>query len=290
MSDHKETDQITGVETTGHEWDGIKELNNPLPRWWLWFLYATILYSIIYTIVYPAWPGITGSTGGTFGWSSRGDVISELALLEDSRRELATTLTQTDLTDVSSQPELMQFAVAGGSSAFKVYCSQCHGSGAAGGSIYPNLIDDDWIWGGSVDEIYTTLQHGIRYIGDDDTRDSLMPAFGADDILEREQIMDVTSYVLSLSGSDANAAIIGRGKVIYQENCAVCHGDNGEGDKEFGAPALNDAIWLYGSTHEEIVAQIVRPKQGVMPGWKDRLSDATIRQLSLYVHSLGGGE
>lgn len=290
MSDHNEVDTETGIETTGHEWDGIKELNNPLPRWWLWSLYGTIVFAICYAIAYPALPGIKGSTAGLLGWSSRGDVISDLALVEESRRDMAAKLIQTSLENVTDDPELAQFAVAGGSSAFKVYCSQCHGSGAAGGSIYPNLVDDDWIWGGSVDEIYTTLLHGIRYDTDDDTRSSLMPSFGSDGILTKEQIRDSASYILSLSGSDQDQARVERGEAIYLDNCASCHGQNAEGDKEFGAPALNDAIWLYGSSYQEIVAQISQPKQGVMPGWKGRLSDATIRQLSLYVHSLGGGE
>lgn len=290
MSGTNEHDDVTGIETTGHEWDGIKELNNPLPRWWLWTLYATIVFSIGYVIAYPAWPLVSSSTAGVLNWSSRGDLISEIAAVEEDRAVLAEELVSTDLVDVASNPELLQFAVAGGSSAFKVYCSQCHGSGAAGGGIYPNLVDDDWIWGGSVEDIHLTLRHGIRYVADDDTRDSIMPAFGADGILERNQINDVAWYILSLTDKSEDAESAARGSVVYEENCTSCHGDNAEGDREFGAPALNDAIWLYGSSHAEIVAQTHQPKQGVMPGWKGRLSETTVRQLSLYVHSLGGGE
>ncbi|MEM7289289.1 MAG: cbb3-type cytochrome c oxidase N-terminal domain-containing protein, partial [Pseudomonadota bacterium] len=136
MAEKNEVDEISGIETTGHEWDGIKELNNPLPRWWLWTLYATIVFAIGYTIAYPAWPGITGATKGVLGWSSRADVAADIAAVEAGRAELATKLVSTELTEVSSDPDLLQFAVAGGSSAYKVYCSQCHGSGAAGGDIY----------------------------------------------------------------------------------------------------------------------------------------------------------
>ncbi|MEM9733374.1 MAG: cytochrome-c oxidase, cbb3-type subunit III [Pseudomonadota bacterium] len=286
---HNEKDEITGVETTGHEWDGIKELNNPLPRWWLWCFYGTIVFAIGYTIAYPAWPLLKTSTEGVLGWSSRGDVVKEIAALKEDRKALATQLVSTELAEVSKKPELLKFAVAGGSSAFKVYCTQCHGSGAAGGGIYPNLVDDDWIWGGDVENIYTTLNHGIRDNAHEDTRISEMPAFG-DDWLEKGQIKDVAWYVLSLSGKGGNGEAAKRGEAVYAENCSSCHGDSGEGNRDLGAPAFNDAIWLYGSSHKELVAQISAPKQGTMPGWKSRLSETTIRQLALYVHSLGGGE
>ncbi|MEL7274545.1 MAG: cytochrome-c oxidase, cbb3-type subunit III [Pseudomonadota bacterium] len=289
MSYKPEKDDITGVETTGHEWDGIKELNNPLPRWWLWCFYGTIVFAIAYCIAYPAWPLINSSTKGLLGWSSRGDVVKAMAAVDTERKELATQLTNTALDAVPAKGDLLQFAVAGGASAFKVYCSQCHGSGAAGGGIYPNLVDDDWIWGGSLNDIYTTLNHGIRYETDDDTRVSQMPAFG-DGMLERSEIRDVAFHVLSLSGKSTNPEAAQRGAPLYAENCVSCHGERGQGNRELGAPALNDAIWLYGSTPNALIAQISNPKQGVMPGWKDRLSDTTIRQLSLYVHSLGGGE
>ena len=180
MSAKNEHDDVTGIETTGHEWDGIKELNNPLPRWWLWTFYATIAFSVVYTIAYPAWPLLSASTAGLLGWSSRGNVVAELAAVEESRSALADRLVNTELDAAQQDPELLQFALAGGSSAFKVYCSQCHGAGAAGGGIYPNLVDDDWIWGGSLEDIHLTLRHGIRYAVDFDTRDSIMPAFGVD--------------------------------------------------------------------------------------------------------------
>lgn len=290
MKDHKEIDDISGVETTQHEWDGIKELNNPLPRSWLWGLYGTILFSIGYTIVYPAWPGITTNTKGIWNWSSRGELATEMTKVEESRQVLGDQLVSVELEDVSQNPDLLQFAVNGGQSAFKVYCSQCHGSGANGGTIYPSLIDDDWIWGGTLEDIYLTLQHGIRYEQDDDTRLSEMPRYGADELLERDEIVDVAWYVRQMSGQEFDAEAAARGQIVFADNCAACHGEKGEGIRELGAPNLSDAIWFYGNTHEQIVAQISDPKQGVMPGWTGRLSEVTIRQLTHYVHSLGGGE
>jgi cytochrome c oxidase cbb3-type subunit 3 len=290
MKDHKEIDDISGVETTQHEWDGIKELNNPLPRSWLWGLYGTILFSIGYTIVYPAWPGITTNTKGIWNWSSRGELATEMTKVEESRQVLGDQLVSIELEDVSQNPDLLQFAVNGGQSAFKVYCSQCHGSGANGGTIYPSLIDDDWIWGGTLEDIYLTLQHGIRYEQDDDTRLSEMPRYGADELLERDEIVDVAWYVRQMSGQEFDAEAAARGQTVFADNCAACHGEKGEGIRELGAPNLSDAIWFYGNTHEQIVAQISDPKQGVMPGWTGRLSQVTIRQLTHYVHSLGGGE
>lgn len=290
MAEQNDIDEVTGVETTGHDWDGIKELNNPLPRWWLWTFYATIVFSIGYTIAYPAWPGISGATRGVLGWSSRADLSADIARVEASRAVLADKVQTMDLADIQTDPDLMQFAIAGGASAFKVNCSQCHGAGAAGGGGYPNLLDDDWIWGGGLEQIYLTLQHGIRYEADEDSRLSDMPAFGADDLLERSDIADVAWYVRQLSGQDSDAEAARRGETVYAENCAACHGDDGEGNRDLGAPDLSDAIWLYGGEHSEIVAQISDPQQGVMPGWAGRLSETTIKQLTVFVHSLGGGE
>jgi len=291
MSDQeKQYDEYTGTETTGHDWDGIQELNTPLPRWWLWTFYATIIWAIAYTVMYPAWPLINGATKGVLGWSSRGDVAQSIADAKAAQGEMRELLLATDVSEIAGNAQLNQFAVAGGSAAFKVNCVQCHGSGAAGGVGYPNLNDDDWIWGGTPDAIYTTLQHGIRWSEDDDSRISDMPAYGADEILTSDEIADVAWHVMRLSGREADAAAANRGAVVYEENCAFCHGDNGEGLAELGAPNLSDAIWLYGGDYEDIVAQLNNPQMGVMPGWGERLGEVTIRQLTAYVHSLGGGE
>lgn len=289
-TDKKEIDDISGVETTGHEWDGIKELNNPMPRWWVTTFYITIVWALAYTIAYPAWPGITGATAGVLGWSSRGDLAAEIDAVKADQAVYLDRLAEADIQTVASDPELLQFAVAGGSSAYKVYCSQCHGSGHAGGGGYPNLNDDDWIWGGSLEAIETTLLHGIRYNGDDDTRLSEMPRFGADELLGRQEISDVAWFVRELSGQETDQEAAARGSVTFAEQCSFCHGDAGDGLQELGAPNLADAIWLYGGSHAELVAQISNPQQGVMPGWQERLGETTVKQLAVYIHQLGGGE
>jgi len=290
MADKKEIDDVSGVETTGHEWDGIKELNNPLPRWWLWTFYACIVWALAYTVFYPAWPGITGATAGILGWSSRADLAKEVTVAKEAQAVYLDKLAATDITEVSADAELVQFATAGGASTFKVYCEQCHGSGAQGGPGYPNLNDDAWIWGGTIEDIYTTLMHGVRYDADEDTRISDMPAFGRDELLERDAISDVAWHVRKLSGQEHDEAAAERGAVVFEENCAACHGDAGEGMAELGAPNLSDAIWLYGGTHAQIVAQINAPRQGVMPAWSERLGETTVKQLAVYVHGLGGGQ
>ena len=287
---NKEIDELSGVETTGHDWDGIKELNNPLPRWWLWTFYITIVWSIGYCIAYPAIPMITKATDGMLGYSSRAEVEQEIADAKAAQADKLDKIASMTTDEIAADPVLNQFAVNGGRSVFKVYCEQCHGSGAVGAPGYPNLNDDDWIWGGSLEEIEFTLRHGVRYAADDDSRFSEMPAFGASELLSRDEIQNVSAYVRNLASLDHDADMASAGQPIYEEHCAACHGAEGKGDRATGAPNLTDPIWLYGSTTDEIVAQVHKPKHGVMPGWNQRLDDAVIKQLTLYVHSLGGGE
>lgn len=284
----KEIDSVTNVETTGHEWDGIKELNNPLPRWWVWVFYATIVFAIGYCIYYPAIPLIDGATKGVGGYSSRLELQQTMAEVEAGRADMLEQIRTTDVTEIQDNPELARFASAGGASAFKVYCSQCHGSGAQGAAGYPNLNDDDWLWGGAVDQIAHTIRHGVRYEEDPDTRYSEMPAFG--EILPRENVLAVAHYVRSLSGLDHDQGAMETGTQVFAENCAACHGDDGLGITDLGAPNLADALWLYGDSHQQIVSQVNNPKHGVMPAWGDRLGDAMVKQLAVYVHGLGGGE
>lgn len=286
----REVDDFTGTETTGHEWDGIRELDTPMPRWWLWTYYATVIFSIGYVIAYPAIPMISGATAGLLGYSSRAEVANEMVIARESQSARLVQISEKSLEDIRKDPELFKFAVAGGASAYRVNCIQCHGAGAAGGGIYPNLNDDDWLWGGKLEDIHTTLKHGIRFAYDEETRTSEMPAFGRDEILEKADINDVAEFVLKLSNQDHDATAATRGATIYADNCAACHGEQGKGDPEQGAPNLVDAIWFYGGTKAELVAQISSPKQGVMPGWQDRLDAVTLKQLAVYVHSLGGGE
>jgi len=286
----KERDEVSGTETTGHEWDGIKELNTPLPKWWINTFYLTIIWAIGYWILYPAWPMINDATKGFLGYSSRAELAETMAGVRAEKAVYVNQINEASLEGIQSDPELLKFAVAGGRSSFSVNCSPCHGSGAQGAPGYPNLNDDVWIWGGTLDDIYTTLAHGIRSPSDDETRISEMPNFGADEILSDEEIADTTAYVLSLSGLEHNAAAAERGQTLYEDNCSFCHGEDGGGDQSVGAPALNDAIWLYGRSEKEITAQLTRARHGVMPAWSGRLDDATIKQLAIYVHSLGGGE
>ena len=290
MATNIEKDEVSGTPTTGHEWDGIKELNTPLPRWWLYTFYATVIWAIGYTIAYPAWPMLTSATPGLLGYSSRADLDEQLAAGHAAQKALIDKISATSVDDMLKDPVLLAFAQAGGGAAFKVNCVQCHGSGAAGSMGYPNLNDDDWLWGGTPDAIYATLKNGIRYTDNAETRDSQMPSFGADGILTPEQIDTVAHYVASLSGGPADPTKVEAGKTVFAENCAACHGENGAGNREFGAPNLTDKIWLYGGTVANIKSQIVKPRLGVMPAWSHRLDDATIKQLAVYVHALGGGE
>lgn len=288
MADNK-IDDVTGVETTGHEWDGIRELNNPLPRWWVLTFYVTVLWAIGYWIVMPAWPLVSSYTTGVLNHSDRANLAAELAEVKASQAVFAERLAAVSLEEIRTDAELLEFALAGGRSAFAVNCSQCHGSGAAGSVGYPNLNDDDWLWGGDLEAIETTILYGIRS-GHDDGRENEMPAFGRDEILEPDQIQDVASYVLSLSGASDDAAAVERGAPIFAEQCASCHGEQGEGIAELGSPNLTDAIWLYGGEREAVVASISNSRNGVMPHWEGRLDDTVIKQLAIYVHSLGGGQ
>lgn len=284
-----EIDDVTGVETTGHEWDGLKELNKPLPLWWLWVLYACIIWSIGYWIAMPAWPLISGYTEGLLGYSQREVVKASLEEAKAGQAKFLQKISSSSLEDIKGDPELLQFALAGGEAAFGDNCAPCHGRGAQGATGYPNLNDDDWLWGGKLADIHQTLTVGIRS-GHEETRDNQMPAFGRDQILEPKQISDVTEYVLSISGQDADAEAAERGKVVFVEQCVACHGDNGQGNMELGAPNLTDGIWLYGGSKADILQMVRNSRNGVMPFWQGRLSPETIKQLAVYVHSLGGGQ
>ena len=290
MAGKGERDAITGVETTGHEWDGIRELNNPLPKWWVYTFYVTIAFAVVWWILYPSWPWTSGYLPGLLGSNQRLDHERRMEEARQARAQWTDRIASLDAAAIQADPELVQFAIAGGEQNFKTNCAPCHGLGGAGQGFFPSLADDSWIWGGTIDAIEHTIRHGIRNGEDADARDSQMPAFGADGILDRDQIADVTQFVLSLTQRESDAEAVVRGAEIYAENCASCHGDAGEGMAELGAPALNDQIWLYGGEPSQIAAQIHQPRLGVMPPWQGRLDDGTIKMLTVYVHSLGGGE
>ncbi len=290
MADNKrEIDTATNTETTGHEWDGIRELDTPMPRWWLITFYITIVWAIIYTIFMPAWPMINSATPGILGYSSREEVAQELAAANEVNAPLDERLANMEIASVVEDPELLRFATAGGGAIFRNYCSQCHGAGAAGAvGGYPNLLDDDWLWGGTLTDIQQTLTHGIRYEEDPDTRYSQMPAFG--DILEEEEINSLVQYVLSLSNQEHDAEAATAGTELFMDNCSVCHGEDGRGMQDQGAPNLTDSIWLYGGDPESIANTIHDSRFGIMPAFGGRLSDEDIRKAAIYVHTLGGGQ
>jgi len=290
MAGEKYIDEITGVETTGHEWDGIRELDNPLPNWWRWILWATVIWSVGYWFAYPAWPLISSHTKGFLGYSSRADVASELTLAKANQKVHLEKLKTASLEQIRTDPELLEFALAGGRSAFNVNCSQCHGSGAQGFKGYPNLNDDEWLWGGSVENIQFTITHGARNTEDEEARTSDMPAFLKDEILTKAQISDVAEYVLDMSGKSKDKEAAARGKAHYVEQCVACHGETGGGNAEFGAPGLNNEIWLYGGDKASVIETISNSRAGVMPAWGRILEPVTIKNLAVYVHSLGGGK
>jgi len=288
MADQVKVDSHSGTQTTGHEWDGIEELDTPIPSWWNWILWATIIWSIGYWIAMPAWPIVSGYTKGVLGYSSRAAVAEDIKIAAAAQSQFNDKLRKASLEQIRTNSELLEFALAGGRSAFNVNCSQCHGSGAQGFKGYPNLNDDEWLWGGTLKEISYTITHGTRNESDD-ARTSEMPAFLKDEILTPGQINDVTEYVLSLSKNSKDAEATGRGAPIYKEHCFDCHAEGGKGNKEFGAPALNNNIWLYGGDRESILESIANSRNGVMPAWGPLLNKDTIKKLAIYVHSLGGG-
>jgi cytochrome c oxidase cbb3-type subunit III len=277
------------VHTTGHEWDGIEEWNNPLPKWWLYVFYACIIWAIGYWIVYPAWPTVSSYSKGFLGYSQRGQVTKDVAASKADKAVFRDKIAESDLEAIKADAELFNFALAGGQAAFGDNCAPCHGRGAQGGFGYPNLRDDAWLWGGSLDAIHQTIRHGIR-AEDDNTRMSMMPAFGKLGMLNREQVSDVAEYVLSLSGNEDDAEAAARGKEIFATNCVACHGPEGTGNQALGAPNLADELWLYGGDKETIVETITNSRAGMMPAWEERLDPATIKELAIYVHSLGGGQ
>jgi cytochrome c oxidase cbb3-type subunit 3 len=288
---HEDRDTVTGTATTGHQWDGIKELNTPLPRWWLWTFYLTIVWAIGYWIVYPAWPTITGHTAGVFGYSSRADLGVELQKLENARTAQAAPLASATLEQIKADPNLLRIAMARGKAAFGDNCAGCHGLGGAGARSFPSLTDDEWIWGGSLAEIHQTINHGIRWTQDDKSRAGEMMAFGRTGLLKKQEISEVVEYVRSLAKLDVEKGVdVAKGKELYATNCASCHGDEAKGNKEVGAPDLTDAIWLYGASRQAMIDTVTNGRAGVMPAWTGRLDPIAIKALTVYVHSLGGGQ
>jgi cytochrome c oxidase cbb3-type subunit 3 len=288
--DKTHIDTVTGTATTGHEWDGIRELNTPLPRWWLWLFYITIVWGIGYMIAYPAWPLVSSFTGGVLGWHSRTAIVSDLNELKTMRAPMTAKLEATKLADIKSDQALADFTYAQGRSSFRENCGPCHGAGGGGAKGYPNLNDNDWLWGGSLEQIQHTIEFGVRS-GHTKSHESQMPAFGKDGILKPNEIVATATYVRALANlSTRPGTNLETGKKLYADNCAVCHGPDGKGNRELGAPDLTDGIWLFGSDEATLIDVITNARSGVMPGWTGRLDPMTIKALTFYVHNLGGGE
>jgi cytochrome c oxidase cbb3-type subunit 3 len=272
--------------TTGHDWDGVSEYNVPAPRWWLIVWIVCISWAVIYWFFYPTWPTINGNTKGSLNWTKFSELAGEQKEIEDKKIVYLEQMSKKSLEEIRQDEKLMQFALNTGKSAFRENCSACHGQGAQGYKGYPNLNDDDWLWGGKLADIYQTLLYGIRS-GHDSARANQMPSFGLDKVLKKTEINDTIEYVLSLSNK---AEFNARGEAIFKANCVACHGNEAKGNQALGAPNLTDAIWLYGSDKKDIYYTIYYARAGVMPFWKNRLEDNTIKSLALYVHSLGGGK
>ncbi len=283
MTNKKEKKEI---KTTGHEWDGISEYNIPAPRWWLIVWVICIIWAIGYWCFYPTWPVKGGNSKGSLNWTQQSQLAESQIEIEARKNIYLKKFSKSSFEEIQKNPELMEFALNGGKTAFKENCAACHGTGAAGSKGFPNLNDDDWLWGGKITDIYQTLRFGIR-ASHDKTRFSQMPAFGLDKVLKKDEIDAVAEYVLSLSDK---AVANKEGEKLFKANCVACHGQQGKGDRTVGAPNLADAIWLYGDKKEDVIFSIYYARAGVMPYWNTRLDDDTIKQLALYVHSLGGGE
>ena len=288
MADQRKRDEHTGLEDTGHEWDGIRELDRPLPRWWLWIFYACILTAVVMWILLPAWPGLTSNTPGILHLSDRAKVAQDMKDLATQRGLEGRMLNDASLEQIEKDPKLQAYALAVGQSIFGDNCATCHGQGGTGGKGYPNLRDDIWLWGGSLEDIQHTITVGVRS-GQDDARMSQMPAFGRDQMLKANEIEDLTEYVVALSHRPANQAAVTRAAPIFAQQCAACHGPSGTGNQVVGAPNLTDADWLYGSDRASIRGQIWNGRGGVMPSWRARFDPATIKALAVYIHANAGG-
>lgn len=284
-----EKDSVSGQMTTGHEWDGIQELNTPMPRWWLYTWYACIAFALVWMVLYPALP-ISGATG-LLGWTARGALPAEQAAQRARNEPMMARLRAATPEQIAADPELRGFALAGGRVAFANHCAGCHGAGGQGAvGGFPSLVDDDWIYGGDFATIQHIIRHGVRANESDEQRGIAMPAFRTSGMFNAAQVSDTAEFVLRLSGRSTDAAAAARGEALYAENCASCHADRGEGNRDVGGPRLNDRIWLYGGDKASIMHSIAYSRAGVMPSWQGRLDPAMINMLTVYVHAMGGGE
>ncbi len=286
----EEVDPVSGRVTTGHEWNGIKELDTPVPRGVLIFLIVTHIFAVIWWFVMPTWPLGTTYTKGLLNTNQHKIVEERLVQANAARASWVDAIETASFDEIRADPKLMGIVRSTGHQLFGDNCAACHGRDGKGGHGYPDLTDDDWIWGGDPEMIAETMRIGINS-PHPESRASQMPAFGRDQMLDRRQVVDVAAYVHSLSNpSESTSATIGSieaGKEVFLANCAACHGEDAKGNRDLGAPNLADGYWIYGGDLQAIITTIHSGRQGHMPTWDERLSPAEIKILALYVHSLG---
>lgn len=287
--DHVERDPVTGRMTTGHEWNGIKELDTPIPRVVLFFLAAGTLFAIGYWLLMPAFPvGWWGYTKGLLGIDQRQVVTQQVQEAAAERASWTSRIEQASFAEIAADPALMRHVRETGRPLFADNCAVCHGTNGRGGPGYPNLSAGAWLWGGDPKTVAETIRVGINSTGKD-TRTAQMLAFGRDGVLDRTQVLAVSAYVRSLSGqalSEADQARLPAGKGVFAANCVSCHGADGKGSRDLGAPDLTDSVWIYGGDAQSVYASVQSGRQGHMPHWEGRLSPADIKLLALYVGTL----
>lgn len=285
-----ERDPVSGRETTGHEWNGIKELDTPVPRGVLIFLIVTHIWAIVWWFFVPAWPLGTTYTKGLLGIDQKKTVEAQIVKAQRDRADLVSRIETESYDAILADEGLMQTVRRTGRQLFGDNCAACHGRDGKGRANYPDLTDDDWLWGGGPEFIEQTMRVGIN-TRHPESRIAQMPAFGRDQMLEREQVRSVAAYVYSLSHPDysvpGNIDRIEAGREVFLTNCAPCHGEDANGSLDFGAPNLTDPYWLYGGDLDTIIASVHGGRQGHMPTWDERLTTAEIRTLALYVYDLG---
>ena len=291
MADQPRKDHKTNTYTTGHKWDhNLEELDNDIPRWWLLTFFLCIAVALLYVVLYPSFPTHKSFFTGLLGYDSADEFAKQQEDIAQANATKNQQLQQLAFADIIADKALYTYAVRGGEALFQENCAPCHGQngmGREGG--YPVLADDDWIWGGSLKQIEQTITYGVRI--NEKGRQSMMPAFGRDELLTPEEIRQVTYYVrnITMEVKEATPEQLALGEKIYAQNCASCHSADGihaGGGKAFGAPALNDAIWLYGNNQQAVYNQIYNPKLGAMPSWIDRLNAEKVKMLTLYVYQL----
>ena len=260
-------------QTTGHVWDEtLEEYSNPLPNWWRWMFYLTIIFAIVYLALYPGF----GNHTGKYGWTMRGQYETEKAAAEEQFNQAYGPQLKLDVAAVAADPK----AKEAGQRLFLTYCAQCHGADAKGAKGFPNLTDSDWLWGGSPETIKETILKG---------RDAMMPAKGLKPDLNADQIKDLANYVRSLSGLAADSLRVQRGKDLFGQACAACHGPEGKGMVGV-APNLTDKVWLYSSSEDTIIETITKGRQNRMPAFGEFLGESKVHLLAAYVYGLGGAE